>query len=152
MKQKLFLRLSRRELNAQSKTKAKIITEIKRTDYGDVIKKLDFDTVICPENIVSDMILRYIRSLKGTSGSNMEALYNICKGQAEASEFVIRHQSKIVGTPLSKLKFKKNVLVAAIVRDGQVIIPRGYDMIQTGDAVIVVSKITGLHDITDILE
>ena len=139
-------------LYAQSKTKAKIITEIKRTDYGDVIKKLDFDTVICPENIVSDMILRYIRSLKGTSGSNMEALYNICKGQAEASEFVIRHQSKIVGTPLSKLKFKKNVLVAAIVRDGQVIIPRGYDMIQTGDAVIVVSKITGLHDITDILE
>ena len=139
-------------LYAQSKTKAKIITEIKRTDYGDVIKKLDFDTVICPENIVSDMILRYIRSLRGTSGSNMEALYNICKGQAEASEFVIRHQSKIVGTPLSKLKFKKNVLVAAIVRDGQVIIPRGYDMIQTGDAVIVVSKITGLHDITDILE
>ena len=139
-------------LYAQSKTKAKIITEIKRTDYGDVIKKLDFDTVICPENIVSDMILRYIRSLKGTSGSNMEALYNICKGQAEASEFVIRHQSKIVGTPLSKLKFRKNVLVAAIVRDGQVIIPRGYDMIQTGDAVIVVSKITGLHDITDILE
>ena len=82
----------------------------------------------------------------------MEALYNICKGQAEASEFMVRHPSKIVGTPLSKLKFKKNVLVAAIVRDGEVIIPRGYDMIQTGDAVIVVSKITGLHDITDILE
>ena len=139
-------------LYAQSKAKGKIISMIKRVDYGDVIKKLDLDTVICPENIVSDMILRYIRSLKGTSGSNMEALYNICRGQAEASEFIIRHQSKIVGTPLSKLKFRKNVLVAAIVRNGEVIIPRGYDMIQAGDAVIVVSKITGLHDITDILE
>ena len=139
-------------LYAQSRAKGKIISMIKRVDYGDVIKKLDLDTVICPENIVSDMILRYIRSLKGTSGSNMEALYNICRGQAEASEFIVRHQSKIVGTPLSKLKFRKNVLVAAIVRDGEVIIPRGYDMIQTGDAVIVVSKITDLHDITDILE
>lgn len=139
-------------LYAQSKTKAKIITKIKRMDYGDVMKKLDLDTVICPETIVSDMILRYTRSLKGTSGSNMEALYNICKGQAEASEFIIRRQSAIVGTPLSKLKFRKNVLVAAIVRDGEVIIPRGYDMICVGDAVVVVSKITGLHDITDILE
>lgn len=139
-------------LYAQSKTKAKIVTKIKRMDYGDVMKKLDLDTVICPENVVSDMILRYIRSLKGTSGSNMEALYNICKGQAEASEFVIRRQSAIVGVPLSKLKFKKNVLVAAIIRAGEVIIPRGYDTIQTGDAVIIVSKITGLHDVTDILE
>ena len=139
-------------LYAQSKTKAKIVTKIKRMDYGDVMKKLDLDTVICPENVVSDMILRYIRSLKGTSGSNMEALYNICKGQAEASEFVIRRQSAIVGVPLSKLKFKKNVLVAAIIRAGEVIIPRGYDTIQTGDAVIIVSKITSLHDVTDILE
>ena len=139
-------------LYAQSKTKGKIVTKIKRMDYGDVMKKLDLDTVICPENVVSDMILRYIRSLKGTSGSNMEALYNICKGQAEASEFVIRRQSAIVGVPLSKLKFRKNVLIAAIIRAGEVIIPRGYDTIQTGDAVIIVSKITGLHDVTDILE
>ena len=139
-------------LYAQSKARGKIVTKIKRIDYGDVMKKLDLDTVICPENIVSDMILRYTRSLKGTSGSNMEALYNICNGQAEASEFIVRRQSAIVGTPLSKLKFRKNVLVAAIVRNGEVIIPRGYDAIQVGDAVVIVSKITGLHDITDILE
>ena len=139
-------------LYAQSKTKNKIITKIKRMDYGDVLKKLDLDTVICPENIVSDMILRYIRSLKGTSGSNMEALYNICKGQAEASEFVIRKQSAIVGPPISKLKFRKNVLVAAIIRDGEVIIPRGYDTIQIRDRVVVVSRHIELHDITDVLE
>jgi trk system potassium uptake protein TrkA len=98
------------------------------------------------------MILRYTRSLKGTNGSNMEALYNICKGQAEASEFIVRRESAIVGVPISQLKFRKNVLIAAIVRNGEVIIPRGYDMICVGDAVVIVSKITGLHDITDILE
>jgi trk system potassium uptake protein TrkA len=82
----------------------------------------------------------------------METLYNVIKGEVEASEFIIRQQSPIVGVPISRLKFKKNVLIAAILRDGEVITPRGYDTIEVGDAVIIVSKVTGLQDVTDILE
>ena len=47
---------------------------------------------------------------------------------------------------------KKGVLVAAILRDKRVIIPRGYDTIEAGDAVVVVSGIKALHDISDILK
>ena len=82
----------------------------------------------------------------------METLYNVIKGQVEASEFIIRQASKVVGTPISHLRFKRNVLVAAILRDGEVIIPRGYDTIEIGDAVVIVSKVPGLQDVTDILE
>ena len=139
-------------LYAKSKTKGKVVTKMKRVDYGDVMDKLDLDTVIYPKNIVSDMIIRYVRSMKNTRGSNMETLYNVIKGEVEASEFVIRKNSPIIGTQISKLKFKKNVLIAAILRDGKVIIPRGYDTVEFGDSVVVVSKVTGLHDITDILE
>ena len=53
--------------------------------------------------------------------------------------------------PLSELKFKDNVLVAAIIRGKNVIIPRGYDTIQKGDAVVIVSGVMALHDITDVL-
>ena len=57
----------------------------------------------------------------------------------------------MTGTPLSQLQFKDNVLIAAILRGKKVMIPRGHDTIEPGDAVIVVSKLLALHDITDIL-
>ena len=139
-------------LHAKEKTKGKIITKVTRIDYDSVIDRLDLDTVIYPKTIVSDMILRYVRSAENTRGSNMETLYNVIKGEVEASEFFIRKPSDIVGVPISKLKFKKNVLIAAILRGGQVIMPRGYDTIEMGDSVVIVSKVTGLQDVTDILE
>ena len=139
-------------LHAKEKTKGKIVTKVTRIDYDSVIDRLNLDTVIYPKTIVSDMIIRYVRSAKNTRGSNMETLYNVIKGEVEASEFIIRQPSSIVGVPISKLRFRKNVLVAAILRDGEVIIPRGYDTIEIGDAVVIVSKVTGLQDVTDILE
>ena len=139
-------------LHAKEKTRGKIVTKVTRIDYDSVIDKLELDTVIYPKTIVSDMIIRYVRSAQNTRGSNMETLYNVIKGQVEASEFIIRQPSAIVGVPISNLRFRRNVLVAAILRDGEVIIPRGYDTIEIGDAVVIVSKVTGLQDVTDILE
>ena len=66
-------------------------------------------------------------------------------------EFIIRGSSEITNTPLSELKFKENVLIASIIRNNKVIIPRGHDTINSGDSVIVVSKHLALRDITDIL-
>ena len=82
----------------------------------------------------------------------METLYSIIKGKVEAAEFIIKENSPVIGTPLAELKFKPNVLIAAILRNGKVIIPRGYDKIESGDSVIVVSKLMSLHDVSDILK
>jgi trk system potassium uptake protein TrkA len=112
---------------------------------------LELDTTICPINITSDVILRYARSTRSTSGNNIETLYNIIPGEVEASEFIIKENSPILNTPLSQLKFKENVLVASIYRDKKVIIPRGNDVIQSGDAVIIVSKTLGLSDVAEVL-
>ena len=139
-------------MHAKEKTRGKIITKVTRMDYDSVIDRLDLDTVIYPKTIVSDMIIRYVRSAQNTRGSNMETLYNVIKGEVEASEFFIRKPSAIVGIPISKLRFRKNVLIAAIIRNGEVIMPRGYDTIEMGDSVVIVSKVTGLQDVTDILE
>jgi trk system potassium uptake protein TrkA len=139
-------------LFAKSQSGAKLVTKINRIDFDDVIKHLDLDTTIYPKNITSDMIVRYVRSMKGTMGSNMETLYNIIKDKIEAAEFVIKEESDITGIPLSKLELKENVLIASILRGKKVIIPRGHDTIEVGDSVIVVSKLLALHDITDILK
>lgn len=139
-------------LFAKSAGVAKLVTKINRIDFEDVIKHLDLDTIIYPKNITSDTIVRYVRSLKSTVGSNVEVLHQFIKGKIEASEFTISDKSAVTDTPLMDLTLKQGVLVAAILRDRKVIIPRGGDMIKTGDAVVIVSDQLGLHDITDILK
>ena len=87
-----------------------------------------------------------------TLGSNMETLYHVIPGKVEAAEFVVSDRSAVTDVPLSELKCKKGILVAAIMRNGSVIIPRGKDTVQVGDAGIIVSGDLSLHSLTDILE
>lgn len=130
----------------------KLVTKINRTDYDTVISKLDLETTICPVNITTDGILRFVRATRNAMGSsNVETLYNIIQEQVEATEFIIKEKSPIAGKPLMDLKFKKDVLVASISRGKEVIIPRGQDVIQPGDAVVIVSKHLGLQDVKDVL-
>ena len=138
-------------LYAKELGKGKQITKITRTDYDNVISRLDLDTTICPKNITSDTILRFVRATKNAVGSNVETLYNIIQDKVEAAEFIVKDNSPITGKPLSELQFRPNVLIASISRGKAVIIPRGQDVIQPGDSVVVVSRQTGLHDISDVL-
>ncbi|MBP1549581.1 MAG: Trk system potassium transporter TrkA [Oscillospiraceae bacterium] len=138
-------------LFAKSINKGKLVTKINRIDFDDVVKHLDLDTIIYPKNITSDMILRYVRAMKKTIGSNVETLYSVIKGKIEAAEFFIKENSGITDKPLAELKLKKDMLIAAIFRDKTVIIPRGNDTIQKGDSVVIVSRVAALHDIDDIL-
>ncbi len=139
-------------LFAKSSMDGKLVTKINRIDFGKVINHLDLDTIIYPKNITADTIIRYVRAMGNTIGSNVETLYNVIKGKVEAAEFIIRERSPVVGVPLHQLRFRSGVLIAAILRDRKVIIPRGNDMIQLGDAVVIVSNHLALHDIMDILE
>ena len=143
----ILLSLSAKEFKA-----GKLVTKINRTDYDSVINRLDLDTVICPINIASDLILRYVRATKNARGSNVETLYNVIPDKVEAAEFHVRYDSPIAGKPLSKLKFKKDVLIASISRGNEIIIPRGHDVVNAGDTVVIVSKQLGLYDITDVLK
>lgn len=139
-------------LFAKEVGRGKLITRINRTDYDSVINRLDLDTTICPKNITSDIIARYVRAKSNTQGSNVETMYNIIQDEVEASEFIVKENSPIAGVPLKDLKFKENVLVASIFRDGAVMIPHGGDVIQAGDAVVIVAKQLGLQDVTDVLK
>lgn len=131
---------------------SKAITKINRIEYDDVINNLDLDSIIYPKHLTANMILKYVRSYNNNRGSNMENLYNIIKGQVIAAEFAVGEYSPIAGIQISELNLKPDVLIAAILRDRQLIIPRGQDVINPGDSVVVVTKIQSLYDITDIIQ
>ena len=89
----------------------------------------------------------------------METLYNVIKGKVEAAEFIIKEDSPVIDVPLMELDLKPDVLVAAILRDKKVMIPRGHDSLQIGDAARAIGKVkqnfTGQalgRNITDIIK
>jgi trk system potassium uptake protein TrkA len=130
----------------------KAVTKINRITFDEVIRDLDLDSVIHPKDITAEYIVRYVRSMKNSLGSNVETLHRIINNKAEALEFAIRENSRVTDIPLQDLNIRKGILVACISRDGKVIIPRGRDVILRGDRVIIVTRQTGLNDIRDILE
>lgn len=130
----------------------KLVTKIGRIDYQSIVSKLDLDTVVCPKNVTSDIILRFVRATGNAMGSNVERLYNVIDGKVEAAEFIVKEGSKIASKPLMQLKFKPNVLVASILRGGQVIVPRGGDTVEVGDSVVLVTMGVNPSDVDDVLE
>lgn len=139
-------------LFAHSIMNGKIVTKVNRIEYDEIIRKLDLDSIVNPKHITAEYIVSFVRAMKNSMGSNVETLYSLIKGKVEAAEFVIRERSPILDIPLQELSFKPNVLIACIVRNDKMIIPRGQDTIRFGDSVVVVSCHLGLHDICDILE
>jgi trk system potassium uptake protein TrkA len=109
------------------------------------------DSTVYPKNITADIIVRYVRAMTNSEGSNMETLYNVIKGQIEAAEFLVRAGSGVTDQPIMKMSIKPDVLITAIIRAGKVMIPRGSDVIAEGDRVIVVSRTKTVKDISDIL-
>ena len=139
-------------LSMNSISGGKVITKITRADFSAIVSNLNIDTTVNPKTITSDMIISYARAMKNTLGSNVETLYNFIPGKASASEFIVNPNSPITGKPISELSFKKNILIASILRGNKAILPRGGDTILPGDRVIVVSEFMPLHDISDILK
>ena len=84
-------------------------------------------------------------------GSNIETLYRLFDNRVEATEFFVEGGSSVIGVPFKELKLKDNLLITCINRGGQIILPRGNDMILEGDRVIVVTTHTGLKNIRDIV-
>lgn len=138
-------------LHSKSISKAKIITKINRISFSSVIGNLDLDCVINPRIIMSDSIIRYVRASRNSDESNVENLYQLEDGKAEAVEFIIKENSAVTDIPLMKLPIKKNTLIASIVRDGKLIIPGGQDVIQVNDRVIVMLAGYRISDIKEIL-
>lgn len=139
-------------LYAKSVSRAKLIAKVNRITFDDVIDRLDIGSVIYPRYITAGYIIQYVRAMQNSIGSNVETLYRIIENRAEALEFCVHENSPVVGIPLEKMDLQDHLLICCIIRGHEVITPKGQDFIKVGDTVIVVTTITGLRDIKDILK
>lgn len=138
-------------LFAKSQSNAKIITKINRISFDDIVGSFHLGSTIYPKYIAAEYIVRYVRAVQNSIGSNVKALHRIIDSKAEALEFYVSEDAPVVNVPLEELNLKENMLIACINRKGEVILPKGKTEIHVGDTVIVVTTGKGLNDIKDIL-
>ncbi len=139
-------------LFAKSLSRAKIITRLHRIAYDEIIDSLDLGSIVYPKYITAESIIKFVRAMHNSMGSNIETLYRLNDNRVEALEFLIREDCPLIGVPLQDLKLKKNILVCSINHRGNITTPNGQSVISVGDTVVVVTTQTGFHDIGDILE
>lgn len=139
-------------LFAKKNSNAKLVSKVNRIAFDDIIEGLDIGSVIYPKYITADYILQYVRAMQNSIGSNVETLYQILDNKAEALEFSVHDDCTFLNTPLADLNIRDNLLIACINRRGKITIPRGQDIIQAGDTVIVVTTVKGLDNFKDILK
>ncbi len=138
-------------LYAKAISDCKTMTMVDKITFQEVMDNMDLDTVISVKNVTASAVVRYVRAMQNSYGSNVQTLHRLSEGKVEALEFRVTDKAKVIGKTLYELQLKKNLLVCCISRKGKIITPSGRDELMPGDGVIVVTTNMGLDDIDDIL-
>ncbi len=129
----------------------KVIVKITRIDNPLLFNDLGVDSIVNPKLITTNYILKYVRGLSNAMGNPAETVYKIVDEKAEVLEFIANKSTKFLNIPLKKLKLVDGLIIGAIARKSEIIIPHGDDMIKLGDNVIVISIDKRISDFNEVV-
>ncbi len=135
---------------AQTFNVKKLVTKINEPEFNILYDKIMGESALSMSQVTSSTIIKYIRSKLNANSNEMKALYKLMGGMIEAIEFEAPNEGEYLSKPIHTLKFKKDILVAAISRKRKIIFPTGDDTIEPGDIVIVVTKGKAIRSLKDI--
>lgn len=137
---------------AASQDVPKVITKIDQLGYYDMLQKSGIYSAVSTKTSTTDRIIRFVRLIGNAQGSTVKRVFHIIDDSTEILEFEAKENFKRFDVPIQQLNLKKHLLVAGIIRKGELITPSGQDVIKLGDNVIIVTLEEGLDDLKDILD
>lgn len=126
--------------------KCSAIARVRTPDYADELhylrEKLGLSIIINPELETANEIARLLKFPAALS------INSFARGQVEMITFKIPEGNMICGMPLYELqqKFPFQVLICAVEREGNLVIPNGSYVLSAGDVVSYVSTIKNAHN------
>ena len=139
-------------LSAKNLYHKKTIAKVTRMNYTGLSNVLKVDSIVAPKKIVASQIIRYVRAkMNKDHDSAVKTLYKIVDGEVEAVEFKVTEHFKFLHKTINEMKIKEHVLVAAIIRENEVIVPKGNTTMELNDYVIIVSRGEIMKSLNDML-
>lgn len=112
---------------------------------GVLYNYLDIDAVVNPRILVAQEIAKIARSHGALN------VLNLAGGRVELVTLELPERSKMIHKPLSALSnMPKDVLVAAIVTDGDLRVPGGADVLLPGDRVYLIGRAGEMEDVEEL--
>lgn len=116
-------------------------TAIARVRSPEYVVELDFmrsslgiDYIINPEYATACEIIRLLLNTYASYAADF------AKGQVRMSEIIIESTSVFAGKQIKDLKLPPGVVITAITRSGEVIIPNGFDYIMPDDTLYIMGE------------
>jgi len=116
----------------------KIIAKVDRSEYMELFEMVGIDAALSPKQATINGVLRV------TMGAGVESLATVEGERAEIVELIASPGAKVTKKPLGRVKFPKGAIVSVIVRNNEVIVPRGVHQIRAGDRVVVFALTSAL--------
>ena len=112
----------------------KVMTLINNPVYAELMQGGGIDVAISPQQATTSSLLTHVRQ------GDMVCVHSLRRGAAEVLEIVVNgdeKSSRVVGRAIGDIKSPPGATLAALVRNGEVLIAHHDTVIESGDHVIV---------------
>ena len=107
------------------------ITLVNNTTFEPITPALGIDVVVSPRNITVSTILQHVRR------GRIDSVHTLREGFGEIIEAEAIQTTSLVGTPLSEADLPEGVLVGAVVRGDEILVPRGSTVVNVNDRIVL---------------
>ncbi len=113
---------------------SRTLTLLNNITYSSLVTSLGVDAVINPRAITVSTILQHVRQAR------LRSVHTLGDNYAEVIEAEARETSHIIGLTIDDVTIKGSIMIAAVVRDNQVLLLPKKIIISVGDRLIIIAK------------
>lgn len=111
----------------------------------DLVGQIGIDAIISPRVLVTGLVLEHIR------GGRVRSVAQLLEDRIEIVEAEVAARSLLAAGTLSEIKLPRGVLVAALQRGEQLLVPRGSDRAEPGDRVLLITTTENAPKLADFI-
>ncbi|MCD8566438.1 MAG: Trk system potassium transporter TrkA [Alphaproteobacteria bacterium] len=112
----------------------RVITLVNNNAYSPLVGPLGVDAMISPRETIVGTIMQHVRR------GRIKGLHTLRDGFAEVIEAEVSETSSIVNTRVEELVLPEEVMLGALVRGDEVLMPKDGETIRAGDIAIIMSS------------
>ncbi len=120
------------------------ITLINNHTFGPLTYSVGIDAFVDPRQTTVSSILQHMRR------GRIRSLQNLAGGAAEVLEAIALETSPLVGRPLREVRLPAGIIIGSVVRNNEVIVPKGGTIIKPDDIVVVFTRLEMIKKVEEL--